>query len=184
MEDNAIIKLYFDRNETAISETDRKYGAYCRTLSNRILLDLQDADECVNDTWLRAWYSMPPHRPNVLRQFLAKITRNVSLDRYRSANAEKRGGGEVELALEELAECIGGGDPAEQAELDALRDTMLLFLDSLPVKEQKLFLLRYFYLEKIAQIAEKYNMKDANVRLILSRTRKKLKEFLHEEGWL
>ena len=106
MEDQKIIELYFDRNETAISETDKKYGSYCHTIAYRILQNLPDAEECVNDTWLRAWNAMPPQRPSVLRQFLAKITRNLSLDRWRGANAEKRGGGEAALALEELGECV------------------------------------------------------------------------------
>lgn len=185
MEDQKIIELYFDRNETAISETDKKYGSYCHTIAYRILQNLPDAEECVNDTWLRAWNAMPPQRPSVLRQFLAKITRNLSLDRWRGANAEKRGGGEAVLALEELGECVSiEGDPATQLELEELKQAIGDFLRSLPERERSIFLRRYFYLEKPEQIAKAYLLKKANVRLILSRTRQKLREYLEKEGLL
>ena len=97
MEDEKIIELYFARKERAIEETDRKYGAYCKTIAWRILQNISDAEECVNDTWLRVWNAVPPQRPNVFRQFLAKITRNLSLDRWRMTHAEKRGGGAVKI---------------------------------------------------------------------------------------
>lgn len=185
MEDQKIIELYFDRNETAISETDKKYGSYCHTIAYRILQNLPDAEECVNDTWLRAWDAMPPQRPSVLRQFLAKITRNLSLDRWRSANAEKRGGGEAALALEELGECVSmEGNPATQLELEELKQAIGDFLQGLSERERSIFLRRYFYLEKPEQIAKAYLLKKANVRLILSRTRQKLREYLEKEGLL
>jgi RNA polymerase sigma-70 factor (ECF subfamily) len=107
MEDSQIIDLYFARNETAISETDKKYGAYCRAIARNILSSGQDVEECVSDTWLRTWNTIPPKRPQVLRQFLAKITRNLAFDRYRADTAEKRGGGQQLLALEELKEGSG-----------------------------------------------------------------------------
>lgn len=185
MEDSKIIELYFARNEAAIAETDKKYGPYCHAIAYRILQNLSDSEECVNDTWLRAWNAMPPQRPGVLRQFLAKITRNLSLDRWRGANAEKRGGGETVLALEELGECISaGGDPATQLELAELKAAIAGFLKSLPERERSIFLRRYFYLEKPEQIAKAYLLKKANVRLILSRTRQKLREYLEKEGLL
>lgn len=183
MEDTKIIELYFAREEGAIAETDKKYGPYCRAIAYRILQNLSDSEECVNDTWLRAWNAMPPQRPSVLRQFLAKITRNLSLDRLRGANAEKRGGGEAVLALEELGECVSmDGDPATQLELEELKQAIGEFLQGLPERERSIFLRRYFYLEKPEQIAKAYLLKKANVRLILSRTRQKLRECLQKEG--
>lgn len=184
MEDQAIIQLYFDRNEEAITETDRKYGSYCRAIAYRILQSTQDSDECVNDTWLRAWNAMPPQKPDVLRQFLAKITRNLSLDRYREARAEKRGGGEMEAVLEELSECVGGNDPATQAELTELKAAIGRFLQTLPSRDRDIFLRRCFYVESTAHIARHYVLREANVRLILSRIRQKLKDYLQKEGLL
>lgn len=183
MEDKQIIDLYFARNEQAISETNKKYGPYCNTIAYRILQSLPDAEECVSDTWLRAWNAIPPQKPNVLRQFLAKITRNLSLDRWRANQAQKRGGGEAEVALEELGECIpGGGDPATVLELEELKNAIAAFLRTLPERDRSIFLRRYFYLEKPAAIARRYVLRQANVRLILSRTRQKLKDYLQKEG--
>lgn len=185
MEDTKIIELYFDRDETAITETDKKYGPYCKTIAYRILRSLPDSEECVNDTWLRAWNTMPPQKPSVLRQFLAKITRNLSLDRYRTDHAQKRGGGELELTMEELSECVStGGDPATQLELEELKQNIAAFLQTLPERDRNIFLRRYFYVESHQQIARHYLLRPANVRLILSRTRQKLKDFLRKEGLL
>ena len=183
MEDKQIINLYFSRDEQAISETSKKYGSYCHTIAYRILQSLPDAEECVSDTWLRAWNAMPPQKPNVLRQFLAKITRNLSLDRWRANQAQKRGGGATEVALEELGECVtDGGDPATQLELEELKAAIAQFLQELPERDRNIFLRRYFYLEDTAAIARRYVLRQANVRLILSRTRQKLKDFLQKEG--
>ena len=182
MEDERIIELYFARQEQAITETDRKYGSYCKTIAHRILQNFSDAEECVNDTWLRAWNAIPPQRPDLLRQFLAKITRNLSLDRWRMIHAEKRGGGAVEVALEELGECIGDGDPATAMELEALQKAIQCFLQTLSERDRNIFLRRYFYLEDTAAIARRYVVQSANIRLILSRTRQKLKNFLQKEG--
>lgn len=183
MDDAKIIDLYFDRDETAITETGRKYGAYCRSIAWNILQSTEDSEECVNDTWLRAWNAMPPQKPNVLRQFLAKITRNLSLDRWRTAQAQKRGGGAAEIALEELGECVcGSADPATQLELEELKTAIGGFLQGLPERDRNVFLRRYFYLEDTAAIARRYVLRQANVRLILSRTRQKLKDYLQKEG--
>lgn len=183
MEDDQIVKLYFERNETAILETNQKYGPYCTAIAYRILQNSSDAEECVADTWLRAWNAMPPQKPRVLRQFLAKITRNLSLDRWRAARMEKRGGGEITVALEELGECIvGETDPATQLELEELKKSIAAFLRTLPERERSIFLRRYFYLETMETIAKHHGLQNANVRLILSRTRLKLKEFLRKEG--
>ena len=183
MEDHEIIDLYFQRSEDAISRTDEKYGQYCFTVANNILASRQDSEECVNDTYLRAWHAMPPQKPKVLRQFLAKITRNLSLDRWRAANSEKRGGGELTLALDELSHCVGGGvNPADELERKALQESLPKFLQLLSQRDRGIFLRRYFYVESIADIAQKYAMKEANVRLILSRTRQRLRDYLRMEG--
>ena len=115
LEDRQIIELYWQKNADAISETASKYGAYCFTIAENILHSTEDSEECVNDTWLHAWNAIPPQKPNILRLFLAKITRNLSFDRFNARNAEKRGGGEIALVLEELGECFGGGADTEAA---------------------------------------------------------------------
>lgn len=183
MEDSGIIALYFARDEAAITETDIKYGDYCRTIARNILLSGPDAQECVNDTWLRTWNTIPPTRPKALRSFLAKITRNLSFDRYRAERAQKRGGGQALLPLEELKECVPGGNPADQAELEALKASIGKFLQDLPSRERNIFLRRYFYGEDFGIIANRYCMRDSNVRNILSRIRKKLAQYLREEGF-
>ena len=183
MEDTKIIDLYFARNETAITETDQKYGAYCRSIAWNILQNHEDSEECVSDTWLRAWNAMPPQRPRVLRQFLAKITRNLSLDRFRADHAQKRGSGEVPLALEELQECVGSGDPATDAERKLLEELIGQFLQQLSQRDRGVFLRRYFYMESHKDIAARYGMKETNVRLCLSRTRQRLREYLRKEDF-
>jgi RNA polymerase sigma-70 factor (ECF subfamily) len=183
MEDTKIIDLYFARNETAITETDQKYGTYCRSIAWNILQNHEDSEECVSDTWLRAWNAMPPQRPRVLRQFLAKITRNLSLDRFRADHAQKRGSGEVPLALEELKECVGSGDPATDAERKLLEELIGQFLQQLSQRDRGVFLRRYFYMESRKDIAARYGMKETNVRLCLSRTRQRLREYLRKEDF-
>ena len=183
MEDTKIIDLYFERNEAAITETDQKYGAYCRSIAWNILQNHEDLEECVSDTWLRAWNAMPPQRPRVLRQFLAKITRNLSLDRFRAGHAQKRGSGEVPLALEELKECVGSGDPATDAERKLLEELIGQFLQQLSQRDRGVFLRRYFYMESHKDIAARYGMKETNVRLCLSRTRQRLREYLRKEDF-
>ena len=183
MEDSKIIDLYFERNEAAITETDQKYGAYCRSIAWNILQNHEDSEECVSDTWLRAWNAMPPEKPNILRQFLAKITRNLSLDRFRADHAQKRGSGEVPLALEELKECVGSGDPATDAERKLLEELIGQFLQQLSQRDRGVFLRRYFYMESRKDIAARYGMKETNVRLCLSRTRQRLREYLRKEDF-
>ena len=120
MEDSVIIDLYWAREERALSETDTKYGGYCRSIAHNILRNREDTEECVSDTWLHAWNAMPPQRPSILSSFLGRITRNLSFDRCRRQNAEKRGGGSLPLALDELSECVPAPGRVEQA-LEARR---------------------------------------------------------------
>ncbi len=183
MEDSKIIDLYWARKEQALTETDAKYGSYCRTIAHNILRNFEDTEECVSDTWLHAWNAMPPQRPGVLSAFLGRITRNLSFDRCKYKQAEKRGGGALPLALEELGECIpdksGVEREIERKELAAAIDA---FLRTLPEKECNLFLRRYWYVDSIAAIAERYGMKENTVKSLLFRTREKLRKHLGKEG--
>lgn len=183
MQDSQILDLYWDRNEQAITETQRSYGSYCHSIAFHILYDHDDADECVNDTWLRAWNAIPPQRPGKLALFLGTITRNLSLDRWKGKHAMKRGSGEMTLALDELAECVpdrnSTEDAVEAAELERLLNE---FLHTLPERECNVFLRRYWYVEEYRDIAKKYGMNLNTVRTTLFRTRSKLKSFLEKEG--
>lgn len=185
MEDNMIIELYFARDGKAIQETSDKYGTYCYAIAQRIVCEHEDAEECVNDTWLKTWNAIPPQRPNVFKQFLAKITRNLSLDRYRANQAKKRGNGEMDAVLDELEECIAGaGSPEEEVLMGELMRSMNTFIATLPDREGDIFLRRYFYVEATGDIAKRFAMKESNVLTILSRTRKKLKSHLIKEGYV
>ncbi len=184
MEDALIIDLYFRRSEQAIAETATKYGAYCRTIAFNVLHSDWDAEESVNDTYLAAWEAMPPTRPNILSLFLGKITRRLSIDRYRRTHAEKRGGHEAALPLDELAECVGEEQSVErELELRELSQTVRTFVAKLPKKERDVFLCRYFYFADIDEIAGKFHMPAGTVKSLLSRTRKKLRGQLIKEGY-
>lgn len=185
MEDSQIIELYWQKNTDAISETASKYSTYCFTVANNILHNFQDSEECVNDTWLHAWNAIPPQRPGVLRMFLAKITRNLSLDRFNAKNAQKRGGGEITFVLDELSECLAGGDNVETVyESSELEEFIRHFVRALPKRDGNIFVRRYFFTEPIATIAKRYGMTENNVTVHLSRIRKKLKLKLTKEGYL
>lgn len=184
MEDAQIIELYFARDQRAVAETDEKYGRYCFYLANSILENREDAEETLSDTYLRAWNAIPPVRPQVLRLYLARITRNLAFSRWRKDHAEKRGGGQMELVLEELDECIPApGSPEEGLDGKELAKLIREFLDTLGEKERVLFLRRYFYMEQTEQLAARYRMKPESVRKSLLRTRKKLKDYLNREGY-
>lgn len=184
MEDTEIIGLYFARSETAITETDRKYGSYCRTVADNILHSLEDTEECVNDTWLRAWNAMPPQKPARLRLFLAKITRNLAFDRYAKRMTAKRGGGELCAVLDELAECIADtADVEGELQSRALRQSLNDFTAALPQRERQIFVGRYFYAHSIAYIAKQHGLKENHVSVLLGRIRKKLRTHLEEEGF-
>ena len=185
MEDRQIVELYWQKNADAISETAKKYGVYCFKVAESILHNTEDSEECVNDTWLHAWNAIPPQKPDVLRMFLAKITRNLSLDRFNARNAEKRGGGEIALVLDELGECLGCGADTEAAyEAKELRQCIRYFVRTLPERDGNVLVRRYFFAEPVADIAKRYGLSENNVMVILSRTRKKLKTHLLKEGYL
>lgn len=184
MEDSRIVELYWQKNADAIKETDSKYGAYCFAIADNILHSKEDAEECVNDTWLNAWNAIPPQKPTKLQMFLAKITRNLSLNRFYARSAQKRGGGEITLVLEELSECLAGGsDVVNEYEAKELGQYIRSFVRSLPARDGNVFVRRYFFTETIAAIAKKYGVTESNVAVILSRTRAKLKNHLIKEGF-
>ena len=183
MEDERIIDLYWARSQQAVAESEAKYGAYCRAVARNILARAEDAEECVNDTWLRAWNAMPPQRPKVLQAFFGALTRNLSLDRWRRDRAEKRGGGTVELALEELEDCLAARDGVEQAV--QAEDTARLISDFLrrqTKQDRVLFVRRYWYLDDIRTLCRRFGMGESQVKSRLHRMRKKLKQELEKEG--
>lgn len=185
MDDKQIIELYWNRSESAISETADKYGNYCYSIAYNILTNNEDAEESVSDTYMAAWNAMPPRRPSILSTFLGKITRHLSIDRWRSRNAYKRGGGEIILALDELGECVSGEETVEQ--IYARKELAVLFnrlLSELPEMERNIFLCRYWYLDSIADIAEYFAYSESKVKSMLHRTRGKLRKALQKEGYV
>ena len=183
MDDKEIVALYLARSETAIRETERKYGRFCHAIAYGILQNQQDAEEVVNDTYLRLWRSIPPHEPDPLKPYIATVSRRLALDVYDEKHAQKRYG-QVPVLLDELAECIpdgdSGGDIGESA---ALRDTLDRFLRALPPRTRRIFVRRYFYADSVAALAEDFHMKESAVTMLLLRTRKKLKNTLEKEGY-
>ena len=183
MEDKEIIDLYLGREEAAISATAKKYGNYCYTVAYNILYNKEDAEESVNDTYLGAWNSIPPHKPEVLSSFLGKITRYVSLKRYRDRHAQKRGGGELSLAYEELADCIPANhDIVADLETKEIARYINDFLSVLPATERHIFICRYWYFDSIASISRQFGFRETKVKSMLFRTRTKLRNKLIKEG--
>lgn len=184
MEDAKIVELYWRRSERAISETARKYGTYCRAIAGNICGSGEDAEECVNDTWFRAWNLMPDKRPQKLASFLGRITRNFAIDRHRTQTRKKRGGGETLLALEELSECVPSGvdieKELEDAELGALIREFVL---SLGETERKVFVARYWFLAPVREIAERLACSESKVKSMLHRMRGRLEKRIEEGGY-
>ncbi len=183
MDDKQIVDLYWARSERAIEETERKFGSYCRTVSYNILANTADAEECVNDTWMKAWNSMPTHRPSLLAPYLGKLTRWLSLTRLREKNSLRHGGGELPLVLDELAETLDSGQDTEQElELRELNGALRRMVASLSKDERDVFICRYWYMASIREIAEKTGFSESKVKTMLHRTRNKLHRQLMEEG--
>lgn len=184
MEDTQIIDLYWERSEQAISETDRKYGPYCYKIAYSILSSKEDSEESVYDTYMDAWNAIPPHRPAMLASFLGKITRRISIDRWRGRTAAKRGGNEIDLALDELEWCVSDSRSLED-EMDQkeLIHTVNRFLGSLTVMERRVFLQRYWAMTSVEDIASTYHFTQSKVASMLHRTRKKLRDVLEKEGF-
>ena len=183
MDEKQIIDLYWARSESAIAETQRKYGKFCFQIAYNILANRQDSEECVNDTYLQTWNAIPPKRPNRLAAFLGKITRNLALKKYETYSAKKRGGGQTVLALEELAECIPDPNTVERMVDDrVLTERLNGFLADLAPEARKIFLRRYWNLSSVKEIADAYGIGESKVKMSLMRTRGKLRSFLEQEG--
>ncbi|CDA68676.1 MAG: sigma-70 family RNA polymerase sigma factor [Lachnospiraceae bacterium] len=183
MDDKKIIDLYWKRSESAIAETDKKYGRYCSTIAFNILHNREDAEECVNDTYFKVWGVIPTLRPLKFSAFIGRITRNLSLNKYEYYNAKKRGQGETQVVFEELQGCIASTGNVEDAIEDMLLSEKLnCFLEGLPTEKRKIFMRRYWYLSGVKDIASDYQMSESKVKMILLRTRNALKEYLEQEG--
>ena len=182
--DKEIVDLYFLRSEKALSESENKYGTYVKSVSYNILFNIEDSEEVLSDTLLRSWNSIPPHKPQSLKMFLAKIARNLSFDRYKAKKTQKRGSGETEAVLEELSECLPSPNTTESyIDEKELRILINGFLFSLSEKERLPFIRRYFFAESIKSIAERYGFTENNLSVLLFRCRKKLKQKLRKEGY-
>lgn len=187
MDDSEIVELYWARNEAAIVETDKKYGAYCYRIAMNILSNAQDAEECVNSTYHNAWNAIPPHRPAMLSTFLGKITRNLSLQYIRKRNAARRGGGESVVPFEELSECIPAPEeysPNGYSEMDVEQLGALIndYLKTVSKDARMLFIGKYYYFDQINDIAKRLGMKESRAKTLLYRTRNGLKEYLKSKG--
>jgi RNA polymerase sigma-70 factor (ECF subfamily) len=184
MQDEQIIELYFARNESAISETDIKYGRYCVTIANNILHSTEDSEECKNDTYMKTWNAIPPKKPDNLRAFIGRIARNLALDMYEKLHRRKRDVNSTEAILDELAEVIP--DPNSNVEKisedSELRDAINAFLGTLTEDNRKIFVRRYWYACTVEDIARDYSFSKSKVKMSLLRTREKLKEYLESEG--
>jgi RNA polymerase sigma-70 factor (ECF subfamily) len=183
MDDIMIINLYWERSESAISETANKYGDYCTKIAMNILHNKEDSDECVNDTYFKTWNAIPEQRPTLLMSFLGRITRNLSLDKYKERRTQKRGGGEVELLLDELENCVpSGSNVEEEYETGLIAKTIDNFLDSINSESRVVFVRRYWYADSVESIAERFSMSESKVKSMLFRTRNKFKLYLEKEG--
>ncbi len=185
MEDSRIVELFWQRDEAAISETQQKYGNYLTKIAYSILADVEDSRESVNDTYLKAWYSIPPQRPSALSTFLGRITRQISIDIYRKRNAKKRQGSEYALALDELYDCASpDGIPEKEVEAQLLAKCIGDYLLTLSDEKRNVFVCRYYFIDSVRDIADSLGISEAKVKSILHRTRIGLKQYLEKEDLL
>ena len=183
MNDTEIVNLYWKREERAIEETAKKYGAYCYAIAYNILSNHEDSEESVNDTYIETWNAIPPHRPMVLSSFLGKITRRLAIDKWRSDHAQKRGGGELTCVLDELTECIAYEDSAERhLEKQMLAQAINDFLATLNETERKIFVCRYFYVNSVETVCKRFGYSESKVKSVLFRVRERLRVYLQKEG--
>ena len=180
MEDAKIIQLFWDRDQTAIEQSDKKYGRYCFAVANRILDSYEDSCECVNDTWHNAWRAIPPEKPSKLQAFFSRITRNLALDRYGYNTAQKRNA-RLETAMDEYWQCIPNGETLPEDRV-VLKDLINRFLANLDKQTRIIFLQRYWYICTAKEIARNTGLTENNVNVILHRTRKRFQEYLQKEG--
>lgn len=184
MEDEQIVSLYWDRNEAAIRETEIKYDRYLTTIAYNILNDREDSRESVNDTYLAAWDSIPPHKPAVLSSYLAKLTRRISIDLFRYRTRDKRLNSEYAISLSELGDCVSGGNTTEEAvNVKLLADAIGIYLRLLPEDTRTAFIGRYYFLDPLKEVARYCGMSESKCKSLLHRTRLGLKEYLKKEGF-
>ena len=184
MRDEMIVDLYWQRDESAISETERKYGRYLSKIAHNILSDREAVKETVNDTYLKAWNSMPPHKPNVLAAYLGKITRQLSIDVLRTRNREKRKPSEYEVSLSELEDCVSGEETTERSvDLKLLAEAINAYLRTLPAEARNMFVGRYYFADPIKEVANYCGVSVPKVKSVLYRTRQGLKDHLKKEGF-
>ena len=185
MNDDAIVALYWQRDESAITVTQEKYNAYLMKIARNILNDTEDSEESVNDTYLAAWNSMPPQKPVVLSTYLGKITRRISISLFRKRNADKRRVGEFALSLDEREEVLTDHmEPEKEIEAKLLGELLNQFLRSLKPDERRTFIGRYYYMDPLKEVAAYCGMSESKAKTILFRTRVKLKEYLKKEGFV
>lgn len=182
MEDEQIVRLFFDRSEQAVAETERKYGAYCRMIAMNILENREDSDECLDDALWKLWNLIPPNRPKCFRAFLGAVARSCALNMYRARHAKKRGGGTVEVALSELEDCLSGESVERTLQRRRLSELLNGFLAELPQQTRMIFVKRYWYLAPVKRIADDMGCTEGKVKMSLYRTRKQLKQYLEQEG--
>ena len=182
--DETIIDLYWDRNEKAIEETDQKYGKYLYTIAYNIVYNNEDCEECLNDTYLGTWNAIPPERPSVFQVFLSRIMRNIAVDRLRKNKADKRVPSEMMVSLEELDQCASG-DPSldEELAINTLGQLISNFLRNCSDREQFIFVCRYYYADKVENIANMLQIGASTVFRTLANIRGDLKEYLEKEGY-
>ncbi len=183
MNDTEIVELFWQRDETAIAETDKRYRGYLMKIALNVLNDSEDGQEAVNDTYLKAWNAMPPHKPSLLSTFLGKITRQLSIDKLRTKTREKRGGSEYQLSLDELCDCTGGEDPAKDYELKRLAKAISAYLRSISADKRAVFVWRYYFCEPIKDICQRLGESESSVKSRLHRIRQGLKQHLESEGF-
>ena len=184
MEDSEIVKLFLERSEQAIAEAMAKYNGYCTRIAYNILYSHEDAEECVNDAFLKVWDLIPPNRPEMLSTFIGKLTRNLAINRYRQTLAEKRGSGEAAVAFEELSAVISDNTDVEnKAERRELLNEISKFLKKQPERKRNIFICRYWYCDSVQDIAAEFRLSESNVSVILNRTRQKLREYLQKRGY-
>lgn len=184
MEDEKIVSLYWERSEDAIRETEIKYDRYLFKIAQNILNDREDSRESVSDTYLAAWNSMPPHRPGVLSAYLAKLTRRISIDRFRYRTRQKREASEYTISLSELSECVSGDNSAEEiVNAKLLADCIGIYLRTQSDEARTAFLGRYYFLDSVREVATYCGISESKCKTLLHRTRVGLKEYLRKEGF-
>ncbi len=185
MQDELIVNMYWRRDENAVTQSEIKYGKYLRKIANNILYDFRDAEESVNETYLKAWNSMPPSKPSVLSVYLGRLTRQFSIDIYRTKNRDKRGGAQYTASLDELSECVSGEESVEaQVELSELTGALEKYLRSLSEEQRVIFVGRYYFCDSLRDIARYYGFSESKIKSILYRVRTGLKLHLEKEGFI